>query len=75
MDADADHIYIDDDAGIFSIANDCYSTYGDALTGEENVISAVHAKITAVNKADSAEEFYCLAKRLSASFKTFLQMQ
>uniref|UniRef100_A0AAV1U4K8 Uncharacterized protein n=1 Tax=Peronospora matthiolae TaxID=2874970 RepID=A0AAV1U4K8_9STRA len=61
MDADFDAIDIDDDedddAGIFSIANDCYSEDGDALTGEDNVLSAVHTKSTAVNKDESSKEF------------------
>uniref|UniRef100_A0AAV1T0N8 Uncharacterized protein n=1 Tax=Peronospora matthiolae TaxID=2874970 RepID=A0AAV1T0N8_9STRA len=61
MDADVDHIAIDndddDDAGIFSIDDDCYSEDYDALTGEDNVLSAVHTKRTAANKDESAEEF------------------
>uniref|UniRef100_A0AAV1UX44 Uncharacterized protein n=1 Tax=Peronospora matthiolae TaxID=2874970 RepID=A0AAV1UX44_9STRA len=52
MDADVDAIDIDDDddddAGIFSISNDCQSEDNDTLTGEENVLSAVHTKRTAV---------------------------
>uniref|UniRef100_A0AAV1U627 Uncharacterized protein n=1 Tax=Peronospora matthiolae TaxID=2874970 RepID=A0AAV1U627_9STRA len=55
MDADVDHIDIDDDvgdddAGIFSIANDCHSEDDDTLTGEDNALSAVHTKHTAVDK-------------------------
>uniref|UniRef100_A0AAV1T1G5 Uncharacterized protein n=1 Tax=Peronospora matthiolae TaxID=2874970 RepID=A0AAV1T1G5_9STRA len=46
----------DDVAGIFSIANECHSDE-DALTGEDNVLSAVHTKRTAVYKDESAEEF------------------
>uniref|UniRef100_A0AAV1USP7 Uncharacterized protein n=1 Tax=Peronospora matthiolae TaxID=2874970 RepID=A0AAV1USP7_9STRA len=61
MDADADHIDIDDDndddAGMFSIVNDCYSEGDDTLTVEDNVLSAVHTKRTAVDKDESAEEF------------------
>uniref|UniRef100_A0AAV1U8H3 Uncharacterized protein n=1 Tax=Peronospora matthiolae TaxID=2874970 RepID=A0AAV1U8H3_9STRA len=61
MDADVDAIDIDDDddddTGIFSIANDCQSEDDDALTGENNVLSAVHTKPTAVDKEESAEEF------------------
>uniref|UniRef100_A0AAV1VIB8 Uncharacterized protein n=1 Tax=Peronospora matthiolae TaxID=2874970 RepID=A0AAV1VIB8_9STRA len=61
MDADVDHIDTDDDdeddAGIFSIANDCHSKDDDALTGEDNVLSAVHTKRTAVDKDESAEIF------------------
>uniref|UniRef100_A0AAV1VPP6 Uncharacterized protein n=1 Tax=Peronospora matthiolae TaxID=2874970 RepID=A0AAV1VPP6_9STRA len=61
MDADVDGIDIDDDddddAGIFSIANDCYFEDDDALTGEDDVLSAVHTKRTAVDKDDSAEDF------------------
>uniref|UniRef100_A0AAV1TV14 Uncharacterized protein n=1 Tax=Peronospora matthiolae TaxID=2874970 RepID=A0AAV1TV14_9STRA len=61
MDADIDHIDTDDDdddeAGAFSIANDRHSEDDDALTGEDNVLSAVHTKRTAVDKDDSAEEF------------------
>uniref|UniRef100_A0AAV1V649 Uncharacterized protein n=1 Tax=Peronospora matthiolae TaxID=2874970 RepID=A0AAV1V649_9STRA len=61
-DADVDAIDIDDDddgddAGIFSIANDGHSEDDDALTGEDNVLSAVHTKRTAVNKDESAEGF------------------
>uniref|UniRef100_A0AAV1T8B0 Uncharacterized protein n=1 Tax=Peronospora matthiolae TaxID=2874970 RepID=A0AAV1T8B0_9STRA len=63
MDADVDAIDIDidgdddDGAGIFSIANDCQSEDEDALIGEDNVLSAVHTKCTAVDKDESAEEF------------------
>uniref|UniRef100_A0AAV1UX11 Histone chaperone domain-containing protein n=1 Tax=Peronospora matthiolae TaxID=2874970 RepID=A0AAV1UX11_9STRA len=61
MGADVDAVYIDDDddddAGIFSIANDCQSEDDDILTGEDNVLSAVHTKRTAVDKDKSAEEF------------------
>uniref|UniRef100_A0AAV1UTI6 Uncharacterized protein n=1 Tax=Peronospora matthiolae TaxID=2874970 RepID=A0AAV1UTI6_9STRA len=61
MDADVDHIDIDDDdeddVGIFSIVNDCHIEDDDALTGEDNVPSAVHKKRTAVDKDESAEEF------------------
>uniref|UniRef100_A0AAV1TYR5 Tf2-1-like SH3-like domain-containing protein n=1 Tax=Peronospora matthiolae TaxID=2874970 RepID=A0AAV1TYR5_9STRA len=61
MDADVDAIDIDDDddddACIFSIANDCHSEDDDALTDEDNVISALHTKRTAVDKDESAEEF------------------
>uniref|UniRef100_A0AAV1T5L4 Tf2-1-like SH3-like domain-containing protein n=1 Tax=Peronospora matthiolae TaxID=2874970 RepID=A0AAV1T5L4_9STRA len=61
MDADVDGIdiddYDDDDSGIFSIANDCHSEDDDTLTGEDNVLSAVHTKRTAVDKDESAEEF------------------
>uniref|UniRef100_A0AAV1V143 Uncharacterized protein n=1 Tax=Peronospora matthiolae TaxID=2874970 RepID=A0AAV1V143_9STRA len=59
MDADVDAIDIDDDddddAGIFSIANACQSEDYDALTGEDNVLAAVHTKRTAVDKDESAE--------------------
>uniref|UniRef100_A0AAV1TH94 Uncharacterized protein n=1 Tax=Peronospora matthiolae TaxID=2874970 RepID=A0AAV1TH94_9STRA len=47
----------DDDVGIFSIANDRQSEDDDTLTGEDNVLSAVHTKRTAVDKDESAEEF------------------
>uniref|UniRef100_A0AAV1VDT2 Uncharacterized protein n=1 Tax=Peronospora matthiolae TaxID=2874970 RepID=A0AAV1VDT2_9STRA len=61
MEADVDGIDVDDDddddAGIFSIANDRQSEDDDTLTGEENVLSAVHTKRTAVDKDESAEEF------------------
>uniref|UniRef100_A0AAV1UF31 Tf2-1-like SH3-like domain-containing protein n=1 Tax=Peronospora matthiolae TaxID=2874970 RepID=A0AAV1UF31_9STRA len=61
MDADVVHIDIDDDddddAGIFSMTNDCLSEDDDALTGEENALSAVHTKRTAVDKDEPAEEF------------------
>uniref|UniRef100_A0AAV1UPD4 Uncharacterized protein n=1 Tax=Peronospora matthiolae TaxID=2874970 RepID=A0AAV1UPD4_9STRA len=54
MDADVDGIDVDDDddddAGIFSIINDCHSEDDDTLTGEDNVLSAVHTKRTAVDK-------------------------
>uniref|UniRef100_A0AAV1VLF9 Uncharacterized protein n=1 Tax=Peronospora matthiolae TaxID=2874970 RepID=A0AAV1VLF9_9STRA len=57
MDADVGHIDIndddDDDAGIFSIANGCHSEEDGALTGEDNVLSAVHTKRTAVIKDES----------------------
>uniref|UniRef100_A0AAV1TSX3 Uncharacterized protein n=1 Tax=Peronospora matthiolae TaxID=2874970 RepID=A0AAV1TSX3_9STRA len=60
MDADVDAIKIDDNddnaAGTFSIANDCQSEDDDALTGENNVLSGVHTKRTAVDKDKSAEE-------------------
>uniref|UniRef100_A0AAV1USQ8 Uncharacterized protein n=1 Tax=Peronospora matthiolae TaxID=2874970 RepID=A0AAV1USQ8_9STRA len=59
MDDDVDAIDIDDDdaAGIFSIANDRQSADDDTLTGEDNVLSAVHTKRTAVDKDESAEDF------------------
>uniref|UniRef100_A0AAV1TWN6 Integrase catalytic domain-containing protein n=1 Tax=Peronospora matthiolae TaxID=2874970 RepID=A0AAV1TWN6_9STRA len=48
VDADVDAIDVDDDddddAGIFSIANDCQSEDDDTLTGEDNVLLAVHTK-------------------------------
>uniref|UniRef100_A0AAV1TC80 Tf2-1-like SH3-like domain-containing protein n=1 Tax=Peronospora matthiolae TaxID=2874970 RepID=A0AAV1TC80_9STRA len=47
----------DDDAGVFSISNDRQIEYDDTLTGEDNVLSAVHMKRTAVDKDGSAEEF------------------
>uniref|UniRef100_A0AAV1UFL7 Uncharacterized protein n=1 Tax=Peronospora matthiolae TaxID=2874970 RepID=A0AAV1UFL7_9STRA len=61
MDANVDAIDIDDDdnddGGVFSLANDCHSEDDEALTGEDNVLSAVHAKRTAVDKDESADEF------------------
>uniref|UniRef100_A0AAV1TTA0 Chromo domain-containing protein n=1 Tax=Peronospora matthiolae TaxID=2874970 RepID=A0AAV1TTA0_9STRA len=61
MDADVDALDIDDDdyddASIFSIANDCHSENDDTLTGEDDVLSAMHTKRTAVDKDESAEEF------------------
>uniref|UniRef100_A0AAV1TYX5 Uncharacterized protein n=1 Tax=Peronospora matthiolae TaxID=2874970 RepID=A0AAV1TYX5_9STRA len=58
MVADVDAIDIDndddDDAGIFSISNDCHSEDDDALTSEDNVLSSVHTKRTAVDKDESA---------------------
>uniref|UniRef100_A0AAV1U4L8 Uncharacterized protein n=1 Tax=Peronospora matthiolae TaxID=2874970 RepID=A0AAV1U4L8_9STRA len=61
MDADVDAIDIDDDgeddAVLFSIANDCLSEDDDALTGEDNVHSALHTKRIAVDKDKSVEEF------------------
>uniref|UniRef100_A0AAV1T3D0 Chromo domain-containing protein n=1 Tax=Peronospora matthiolae TaxID=2874970 RepID=A0AAV1T3D0_9STRA len=61
MDADVYGIDIDDDddedAGIFSITNDRQSEDDDTLTGDDNVLSAVHTKHTAVDKDESAEEF------------------
>uniref|UniRef100_A0AAV1UT62 Uncharacterized protein n=1 Tax=Peronospora matthiolae TaxID=2874970 RepID=A0AAV1UT62_9STRA len=47
----------DDDAGIFSIASDRQSEDVDTLTGEDNFLSALHTKRTAVDKDESAEEF------------------
>uniref|UniRef100_A0AAV1UPE2 Tf2-1-like SH3-like domain-containing protein n=1 Tax=Peronospora matthiolae TaxID=2874970 RepID=A0AAV1UPE2_9STRA len=65
MDADVDGIDVDDDddddAGIFSIAKDRQSEDDDTLTGEDNVLSAVHTKRTAIDKDESAEE--CLLTR------------
>uniref|UniRef100_A0AAV1T3E6 Uncharacterized protein n=1 Tax=Peronospora matthiolae TaxID=2874970 RepID=A0AAV1T3E6_9STRA len=61
MDADVYGIDIDDDddedAGIFSITNDHQSEDDDTLTGDDNVLSAVHTKHTAVDKDEPAEEF------------------
>uniref|UniRef100_A0AAV1VPQ5 Uncharacterized protein n=1 Tax=Peronospora matthiolae TaxID=2874970 RepID=A0AAV1VPQ5_9STRA len=61
MDADVNHTETNDDdednAGTLSISNDCHSEDDDALIGEENVLSAVYTKRTAVNKDESAEEF------------------
>uniref|UniRef100_A0AAV1VPE7 Uncharacterized protein n=1 Tax=Peronospora matthiolae TaxID=2874970 RepID=A0AAV1VPE7_9STRA len=47
MDADVDAV---------CIADDCDSEDGDALNGEDNVLSEVHTKRTAVNKNESEEE-------------------
>uniref|UniRef100_A0AAV1TSG4 Uncharacterized protein n=1 Tax=Peronospora matthiolae TaxID=2874970 RepID=A0AAV1TSG4_9STRA len=59
MDADVDAIDTDadddDDAGIFSIANDCHSEGKEAFTGEDNLLSAVHTMHTTVIKDESAE--------------------
>uniref|UniRef100_A0AAV1VHU5 Uncharacterized protein n=1 Tax=Peronospora matthiolae TaxID=2874970 RepID=A0AAV1VHU5_9STRA len=61
MDADVDAIDVvdddDEDAGIFSISNDRQSEDDDTITVENNVLSAVHTKLTAVDKDVSAEEF------------------
>uniref|UniRef100_A0AAV1V5V9 Uncharacterized protein n=1 Tax=Peronospora matthiolae TaxID=2874970 RepID=A0AAV1V5V9_9STRA len=61
MDAAVNYVETDDDdddnTGIFSIANDCHREDDDALTGEDNVLSAVHTKRTAVDKDDQAEAF------------------
>uniref|UniRef100_A0AAV1UJ23 Uncharacterized protein n=1 Tax=Peronospora matthiolae TaxID=2874970 RepID=A0AAV1UJ23_9STRA len=61
MTADVGAIVIDDDddddAGTFSIANDFHSEEDHALTGEDNVLSAVHTNRTTVDKDESAEEF------------------
>uniref|UniRef100_A0AAV1U695 Tf2-1-like SH3-like domain-containing protein n=2 Tax=Peronospora matthiolae TaxID=2874970 RepID=A0AAV1U695_9STRA len=61
MDADVVGIDIDDDDGddavIFSISNDCHSEDDDALTGEDNVLAAVHTKRTGVDKDEPSEEF------------------
>uniref|UniRef100_A0AAV1UFN7 Uncharacterized protein n=1 Tax=Peronospora matthiolae TaxID=2874970 RepID=A0AAV1UFN7_9STRA len=61
MDANVDGIDVDDDddddAGIFSIANDRQSEEDITLTGEDNVLSAVHTKRIAVDKDESAQEF------------------
>uniref|UniRef100_A0AAV1TXQ8 Uncharacterized protein n=1 Tax=Peronospora matthiolae TaxID=2874970 RepID=A0AAV1TXQ8_9STRA len=63
MDADVNAIEIDDDnAGIFSIAKDCHSEDDDALTGEDNVDSALQTKCNAVDKDESAEEFLLFRK-------------
>uniref|UniRef100_A0AAV1U3K3 Uncharacterized protein n=1 Tax=Peronospora matthiolae TaxID=2874970 RepID=A0AAV1U3K3_9STRA len=59
MDADVDGIDDDDDddnTGIFCIANDCHSEKDDALTGEDNDLSAVHSKRTAVDKKETEEK-------------------
>uniref|UniRef100_A0AAV1UGC2 Tf2-1-like SH3-like domain-containing protein n=1 Tax=Peronospora matthiolae TaxID=2874970 RepID=A0AAV1UGC2_9STRA len=47
----------DDDTGIFSISNGCHSEDDDAVAGEDDVLSALHTKRTAVDKDESAEEF------------------
>uniref|UniRef100_A0AAV1U5C6 Uncharacterized protein n=1 Tax=Peronospora matthiolae TaxID=2874970 RepID=A0AAV1U5C6_9STRA len=47
----------DEDAGILSIANDYHSEDDDTLTGEDNVLSSVHTKLTDVDKNESAEKF------------------
>uniref|UniRef100_A0AAV1T5S8 Uncharacterized protein n=1 Tax=Peronospora matthiolae TaxID=2874970 RepID=A0AAV1T5S8_9STRA len=68
MDANDDHIDVgdddDDDAGKFSIANDCQSEDDDTLTGEDNVLLAVHSKRTAVDEDESAEEFLLTRKEV-----------
>uniref|UniRef100_A0AAV1TE80 Uncharacterized protein n=1 Tax=Peronospora matthiolae TaxID=2874970 RepID=A0AAV1TE80_9STRA len=59
MDADVDAIDIDDgddeDAGIFSIVDKCHSEDDDALTGKDNVLSALRTKITSHNKDKPAD--------------------
>uniref|UniRef100_A0AAV1U3T8 Tf2-1-like SH3-like domain-containing protein n=1 Tax=Peronospora matthiolae TaxID=2874970 RepID=A0AAV1U3T8_9STRA len=61
MDTDVDAIDIDDDddddAGKFSIANYCHLKDDNALIGEDNVLSAVHTKRTAVDRYKLATEF------------------
>uniref|UniRef100_A0AAV1V539 Uncharacterized protein n=1 Tax=Peronospora matthiolae TaxID=2874970 RepID=A0AAV1V539_9STRA len=61
MDANVGHIDFGgddkDDAGIFRIADDCHSEEDDAVTVENNVLSAVHTKRTAVDKDEPEEEF------------------
>uniref|UniRef100_A0AAV1TIK8 Uncharacterized protein n=1 Tax=Peronospora matthiolae TaxID=2874970 RepID=A0AAV1TIK8_9STRA len=61
MDAGVDAVDFDDDddddAGIFSNANDRQSEDDDTLTGEDDVISVLHTKRTAVDKEESAGEF------------------
>uniref|UniRef100_A0AAV1UND7 Uncharacterized protein n=1 Tax=Peronospora matthiolae TaxID=2874970 RepID=A0AAV1UND7_9STRA len=61
MDANDDGIDVhddeDEDAGIFSIANDRQSEDDDTLTGEDYVLSAVHTKRTAADKDESSEKF------------------
>uniref|UniRef100_A0AAV1TGZ8 Transcription factor CBF/NF-Y/archaeal histone domain-containing protein n=1 Tax=Peronospora matthiolae TaxID=2874970 RepID=A0AAV1TGZ8_9STRA len=60
MDADVDAIDIsdddDDDAGIFSIANDCQSEEYDASLAKTTFFQQ-YTKHTAVDKDESAEEF------------------
>uniref|UniRef100_A0AAV1T2S7 Uncharacterized protein n=1 Tax=Peronospora matthiolae TaxID=2874970 RepID=A0AAV1T2S7_9STRA len=79
MDADDDAIDIDDDddddAGIFSIANGCQSEEDDTLTGEDNVLSAVHTKRTAVDKDESAEEFLLTRNAVARFVQILLMMQ
>uniref|UniRef100_A0AAV1VI50 Uncharacterized protein n=1 Tax=Peronospora matthiolae TaxID=2874970 RepID=A0AAV1VI50_9STRA len=76
MDAGVDAIEIDDDddddAGIFRIANDCHSKEDDSLTGEDNVLSAVHTKRTAVSKDESAEEFLLTREAVVRFVQDFL---
>ena len=47
----------DDDAGIFSIANDYSSEDDETLAEENNVKSTVHTKRTGSNKAESTDDF------------------
>ena len=77
MDADVDANDTDDDtddAGKFSIANEYESEDEYALTDKEKDLSAVRTKRTAA-RTSQQRSFYWLAKQLSASFKTLLQMQ
>uniref|UniRef100_A0AAV1TIN4 Uncharacterized protein n=1 Tax=Peronospora matthiolae TaxID=2874970 RepID=A0AAV1TIN4_9STRA len=78
MDADVDASDIDDgdddDAGIFSITNDRHGEDDNTLTGKDLVLSAVHAKRTAVNKNKQAERFSLTCEGLSTSFNILLQM-
>uniref|UniRef100_A0AAV1UIH0 Uncharacterized protein n=1 Tax=Peronospora matthiolae TaxID=2874970 RepID=A0AAV1UIH0_9STRA len=46
----------DDDAGIFSIASDCYNEDGDALTDEDNVLAAVHTKRMLLTKMNQQRD-------------------
>uniref|UniRef100_A0AAV1TK30 Uncharacterized protein n=1 Tax=Peronospora matthiolae TaxID=2874970 RepID=A0AAV1TK30_9STRA len=78
MDADINHIdnndNDEDDAGIFSIANDCQSEDGDALTGEDDVLSAVHTKRTTADKDESAEEYLQTLEAVVRFVQALLQM-
>ena len=47
----------DDDAGIFSIANDYTSEDENTLAEEEDDILAVRTRRTATNQSDAAEEY------------------
>uniref|UniRef100_A0AAV1U354 Uncharacterized protein n=1 Tax=Peronospora matthiolae TaxID=2874970 RepID=A0AAV1U354_9STRA len=79
MDADVDRIDTDDDDddddGIFSIANNCRSEDDDALATEENVLSAVHTKRTAIGKDESAKEFLLTREAVVRFIQDLLQMQ
>uniref|UniRef100_A0AAV1UJW4 Uncharacterized protein n=1 Tax=Peronospora matthiolae TaxID=2874970 RepID=A0AAV1UJW4_9STRA len=78
MYADADAIDIDDDdddyAGIFSISNDCHSCDDDALNDDDNVLSSVHTKRTAVDKDESAEGFLLTREAVVRFVQDSLQM-
>ena len=62
----------DDDAGIFSIANDYISEDENTVADKDDGLLAIRTWRTATNQSDAAEDFCWHEKQWSVSCKTLL---